>query len=504
MEFKLLKEQKPHNKRCLSFLEKHSFFVDNSATGCGKTYNYVSLAREKGVPLFVISPLTTHENVKRVAEMADVDLVHICTPQSLASKKGCQPKHGYLRRVESVGKKPLRFVATKKLRDLAKEGCLFILDEVQFARNINTWFKACRSIVDLVGLFKYKLQNDPCDKSKRSSYCGFVSTTPFDRATKCIHFMMLIGLIPKAYTCTRKIKPDILKSLAKYADSEGIELEDPLVSVENVLHFFLEHVRPKYVSSMPLIMDNENECKNAFYLPRSKKEEDGILEAISDLNNVFIKIMEDGKMTKQTFGKLTLARVKVETAKRQIFCREIKRLLTENEKAKVVVCLHFTKNIMYLADKLKKFKPIILTGKVKSGDRQSIIDEFQDPNTKRRLIICNLRVGGVGISLHDTHGEYPRKMLISPDYNTIDLFQALGRINRVGTKSKVWQRFVYANVKYSEKGIMRAIANRFGTIKKTLGEAVREEIKLPNDFEDYYEGGKAKFEIKDARPNKRK
>jgi hypothetical protein len=42
---------------------------------------------------------------------------------------------------------------------------------------------------------------------------------------------------------------------------------------------------------------------------------------------------------------------------------------------------------------------------------------------------------------------------------------------------------------------MRAIANCFHTIKETLGEDVRKEIKLPMDFEDYFDGGKPLFHV---------
>ena len=63
--------------------------------------------------------------------------------------------------------------------------------------------------------------------------------------------------------------------------------------------------------------------------------------------------------------------------------------------------------------------------------------------TQANIIICNIKAGGIGISLHDTIGNHPRVSLISPTWSSIDLVQALGRIHRAGGKSKSLQRIIY-------------------------------------------------------------
>jgi hypothetical protein len=50
--------------------------------------------------------------------------------------------------------------------------------------------------------------------------------------------------------------------------------------------------------------------------------------------------------------------------------------------------------------------------------------------------------GGVGISLHDTHGRHPRHSLISPPESARDLIQVLGRNRRVGQKSPAFRSVI--------------------------------------------------------------
>lgn len=95
-------------------------------------------------------------------------------------------------------------------------------------------------------------------------------------------------------------------------------------------------------------------------------------------------------------------------------------------------------------------------------DRQKAIDLFQ--NNKERIIICQIRAGGVGISLHDLHGGHPRVTLINYPDSASDLLQALGRAPRAGAKTPVLQRIIFvANVDY-EKRIMQNINKKLANI----------------------------------------
>lgn len=479
MDFCLLDSQKPHNERCLNLLNSHHFFFDNSVMGTGKTYNYVHCAKTLCLKLFVVSPKTTHFNVKKVAESAGVELACLITPQSLASKKNCQPKHGFLKRYDKP-KKPVVFKTTHSLRSLIKQGCLFVFDEVQFARNINTWFRACCAITRSVGLFTSNVSDN--------SYCAFVSTTPTGYKNKWVHFMMLIGLISKVKTCGRKIDKDIVNDINKFLVNEGIKHEDAILTINDVFNVFIEHIKPVFFSSMPLIMEYKTKCFNGFYKVEDKKEEEKLVVAVGALSSVHKQMNENGKMTTDIFRLLTKIRMSIEKAKIPIFKKIISQELESNENNKIVICAHFNNTIDTLYSHFKEYKPLKLTGKVSNPNREKIVAKFQKPTNKTRLLICNLKVGGVGISLHDMDGRFPRTMFLSPDYNVNDLFQGIGRVNRVNSKSESKVILVYGNISSNEKNILKAISERFTNIKKTFNDDVASEFKLPMDFPGYIEG----------------
>jgi SNF2 family DNA or RNA helicase len=76
-------------------------------------------------------------------------------------------------------------------------------------------------------------------------------------------------------------------------------------------------------------------------------------------------------------------------------------------------------------------------------ERDRNIEKFQAD--KETVIICMIQSGGVGISLHDTHGIRPRIRIISPQWSAQILVQSLGRIYRSGCKSKCIQKILYCS-----------------------------------------------------------
>lgn len=108
----------------------------------------------------------------------------------------------------------------------------------------------------------------------------------------------------------------------------------------------------------------------------------------------------------------------------------------------VALFVNFRNTLTELVHKLGKIDPHIsvVHGGQTVEERQKNIEDFQSDTNP--LIVCTIASGGVGISLHDLHGNHPRSSLISPSFSAIELRQALGRIHRAGSKSKSTQRIV--------------------------------------------------------------
>ncbi len=74
--------------------------------------------------------------------------------------------------------------------------------------------------------------------------------------------------------------------------------------------------------------------------------------------------------------------------------------------------------------------------------RDACIADFQAD--RERVIIANTAAGGVGVSLHDLHGNHPRTAFLLPTNNAVHLGQALGRVHRAGGVSKSRQIVLFA------------------------------------------------------------
>jgi superfamily II DNA or RNA helicase len=91
----------------------------------------------------------------------------------------------------------------------------------------------------------------------------------------------------------------------------------------------------------------------------------------------------------------------------------------------------------------------VIHGGQTAEERERDIQRFQ--SDRCRVVVANVAAGGVGVSLHDEHGNYPRMSLISPSFNLKEHIQMLGRIHRVGAKSPALQRVLVASGTIEER-----------------------------------------------------
>jgi superfamily II DNA or RNA helicase len=108
--------------------------------------------------------------------------------------------------------------------------------------------------------------------------------------------------------------------------------------------------------------------------------------------------------------------------------------------------------------KMKKFDKELafIVGGQHHKTRQADIEAFNSDS--KRIMIANIKAGGIGISLHDLHGNYPRASIISPNFSAFELVQALGRVWRQGGKTKSYQNIVFAAGTIEEKACHRVQA----------------------------------------------
>lgn len=102
-----------------------------------------------------------------------------------------------------------------------------------------------------------------------------------------------------------------------------------------------------------------------------------------------------------------------------------------------------------------------------AGYRDRVVADFQADRT--RALAIQIDAGGIGISLHDTHGTFPRHSLICPPENPRALIQALGRNRRVGQKSPAF-RSIITLARSVEARVKRNVEAKVNQIEEINGD----------------------------------
>jgi len=122
---------------------------------------------------------------------------------------------------------------------------------------------------------------------------------------------------------------------------------------------------------------------------------------------------------------------------------------------RIVVFCNFTESLELLKS---KFECPIYEGRTSDADRAGIVAAFQNDRTP--LLGMNIQAGGVGLSLGDLTGLYPRSTVVFPNFDAKALVQALGRVRRMNSKSSSVQRIVFAADTVEESAYESCMAKR--------------------------------------------
>lgn len=134
---------------------------------------------------------------------------------------------------------------------------------------------------------------------------------------------------------------------------------------------------------------------------------------------------------------------------------------------------------------------VLYNGKVHKNDRAKNKDEFNDDNSKVKVILAQSDSGQAGLSLHDTTGKYPRALInLGLPTKPSEAIQQEGRIYRVGNKSNAIFRYLNTGTYMEQTAFATKLAERAGTVENiALGEMGRSlKQAYVEAFEESQEG----------------
>jgi superfamily II DNA or RNA helicase len=161
----------------------------------------------------------------------------------------------------------------------------------------------------------------------------------------------------------------------------------------------------------------------------------------------------------QLLPKIIRARQAIELLKIPTFINQINCNIIDGKS--IVVFLNFNQTLQTIAKELAI--DCLVHGKQTTEERNRAIDDFQ--TNKQQIILCNIRAGGVGISLHDLYGSHQRVSIISPTWSAQDFIQCLGRIHRAGAKTDAIQHIIFCDGTI-EEFICSTLKNKLENLSK--------------------------------------
>ncbi|MBA43183.1 MAG: hypothetical protein CMF62_04130 [Magnetococcales bacterium] len=419
---KLLNYQIPHFYQLKETIQIKDCVLDASDTGTGKTYVALALAKELKLNPFIICPKSVISTWLSCAKFFNIKLFGIANYELLKGAKyyyvddfyslekmDCQ----YMEKYEEDNKINFKF-------NLPSD-TLVIFDEAHRCKNHKT---VNSKLLDSI--------------SKSYSKILLLSATISDKIDCFKPFGTVFKLYDKNSDFRRWMR---LKKKSKKIQHELKLLDDGEKEIDiinsSLFPNFGSRMRIKELGSLfpkNKIISQLYTCINK---DKIQRQYELIQEAFNDLKN---------KETKaEALGKLIRARMKIEMYKVPIMLDLIQEGLDSNYS--VVVFVNYRETMEYLAHYLDC--DLLINGDQSLEDREYVIKQFQQ--NKKRILISIIQAGGVGISLHDIHGNHPRMSVISPTWSGQDMKQVFGRIHRAKSQSPAIQKLVYCAGTYEDE-----------------------------------------------------
>jgi superfamily II DNA or RNA helicase len=422
---KLLAYQIDHVKYLLASLENFNAVLDASDTGTGKTFSALACAKELGLIPVILTPKAVIPSwIRACSKHFDIGDYFVTNYESI--KTG---KTEYL----------VRGKEDDFQWNLDPQKHILIFDEVHRCKNKDT--------LNAKMLVSAK-------ESKVKTVC--LSATIADNPTQLFAVGVTLGLFSNRYYNTW------LRSLGGYYNENEMRYifpESSLLTVNNQIFPNRGH----RIS----VKELGNLFPETRILPDVFTVSDASQKRINDLYDAITIALGELKQKEKSdkghhLTEILRARQEIELIKVPVFVDLAQDALEENNS--VVIIVNFTETLNALAEKLHT--KCVVHGQQTAQEREKNIADFQAD--KERIIILNIRSGGVGVSLHDLNGNHPRVSLISPSWSAQDVVQAVGRVWRAGSKSSSIQKVVYC-------------AN---TIEESICEKMKEKIDNINKINE--------------------
>ena len=424
---KLLTYQVQHTESLVASLQNHRRALDASDTGTGKTYSAIAVAKLLNLKPLIICPKSV------IQTWSDVLNFYDCPYYGIANYELIQNCRYY----EKWGseRKTCPYVTREVKQDKDSKNHIKLKDVLKDIKDKNDAKKGSKKKKKYV--YKWKLPKDVliifdeahrCKNKKSNTSTILVSISQGN----CKILMLSATIADKPVTF--EVCGYVLGLFSNIRNAKHWMRRN---CDEGEMSAVFEALYPKYASRMKisnlgkLFPENKIKCE-CLHMENAKE----IAEQYKIIEDAVAQIHAEEESS-CGIGALMKARMKIEQLKIPTILNKAQDYLEKGFAVSIFV--NFTGTLLTLADELDT--NCVIYGEQTIEDRIANIKRFNKDESQ--IIICNIKAGGVGISLHDTNGTFPRVALISPTWSAQDLLQALGRIHRANGKTDTIQEIIF-------------------------------------------------------------
>ena len=444
---KLLPYQTPHVDAIMYSVSKYNRVLDGSDTGTGKTYTSIASSMLLGLKPLIICPKSVISSWMKVLDTFECEYYGVANYESIQNCK-------MFTRESKYNKVPCPYIKRSVVVDKEKELMPDNSKKIKIPKKQKLKLKAApvmekpkKEEVE----YTYNWQNLPKD-----------IIIIFDEAHRCknprtLNSVLLYTLAKHAVkiimlSATVSDKPENfalcgyvlglyknMRDANKWIETVGKNYDNVMTGVNNAI--FPEYAARMRITNLGKLFPDNQIVASCYDMEESEEIEKQYKLIEAEVEKLKNKEENSGCV----LAAILYARMKIETLKIPTYIEQAKKYLEEHNA--VAIFVNFTQTLKTIADELGT--SCVIHGQQTLEERAKAIDDFN--SDRSHIIVANISSGGVGISLQDLHGNFPRVSIISPGYSAQTIVQALGRIHRAGGRTSVRQRLIFCKATLEEK-----------------------------------------------------
>lgn len=442
--------QKSHIEKIINHLDNYHGYIEASPTGSGKTFITSYVANDRGLAMMVICPYQVRHTWDRIKTEQGA-FIPILTTQGEIRGSSTTPainkNFPYIQR-HNIGSN-VTYTTTPEFDKILDAGVFIVIDEISMMKNEDS------QITNAVAAMIHRLVTRPKTKSRYV----LISALMLDSIEQAVTFCYLMGWTDGNLVNNTSNGTDIsgLLNLVKmfYSIDPNRTLE--VLAKFNLLNGGITRDHVKYIVFE--LMKDVGMPNISFALPEPQVESDRFISYFNmtdeEYNKYRIAVTNLEKyvvydsVTNEAVGAELKDSEKlmkeIEMCKTGVIIRETLNVLNTQPTSKVIIMIDSLQTVHYLDEVFHYLgvKHSVITGETSKPERYSIIDTFNEASLISRLIIATTKTIGLGISLHDLHGGFPRTTFICQRFGIMSTHQAASRTIRENSKSKATVHIVY-------------------------------------------------------------